>query len=211
MNSDDIRTQIDRAFAHEKRTGNTAQLLMQHSANTGLNLTSVQQTDCLNFIKAYILETPDLMDAAFQSAKQSNMLGTMQPVLDAAFHYWAEQQDYIPDNLGLIGLTDDAYLTRMFMEAISGLHAEQTGGPLLSLDLGPANQVMRKLIGEPIVTQLETHVGETMANQLIQTSMQQLMNFNGPFNLGMPDFGNYMSQYEIDREVDVRLGAMGVV
>ena len=211
MNSHDIRAQIDRAFAEEERSGDTARLLAEHSANTGLNLTLAQQADCLTFVKAYIHETPDIMDAAFQAAQESNMLGTMQPVLDAAFNYWAEQQDYIPDNLGVIGLVDDAYLTRMFMESISGLHAQQTGRPLLSIDLGPANRVMRNIIGEPLVTQLEAHVGQTIASQLMQASMEQLMNFGGSFNLGIPDFGNYMSQYEIDRDVDIKLGAMGVV
>lgn len=42
-------------------------------------------------------------------------------------------------------------------------------------------------------------------------SMQQLMTFGGPFSLGMPDYGNYMSQYQIDEAVNVELGAMGVV
>ena len=135
----------------------------------------------------------------------------MFALIDAAFAYWAEELDFIPDNLGLIGLADDAYLTRMFMETISGMHIQQTGQPLLSIDLGPPNRVMRNLIGEPMVTQLEAHIGQTIANQLMQTSLQQLMNFGGPFNLGMPDYGNYMSQYQLDQEVNVRLGAMGVV
>ncbi len=211
MNSNDIRTMINNSFEHEERTGDTAQLLAQYSINSGLNLTAEQQADCLAFIKGYVLETPDLMDAAFHSANQTNMLGTMQPVLDAAFHYWAEEQDFIPDNLGLFGLTDDAYLTRMFMESISALHLQQVGTPLLSIDLGPANRVMRQLIGEPVISQLEVHIGQTIASQLMQTSLQQLMNFGGPFSLGMPDYGNYMSQYQIDEAVNVRLGAMGVV
>jgi uncharacterized membrane protein YkvA (DUF1232 family) len=211
MNSNDIRTMINKSFEHEEHTGDAARLLAQYSINRGLNLTAEQQADCLAFIKGYIQETPDLMDAAFLSAKQTNMLATMQPVLDAAFHYWAEEQDFIPDSLGLFGLADDAYLTRMFMESISGLHAQQVGTPLLSIDLGPANRVMRQLIGEPVASQLDVHIGQTIAGQLMQTSLQQLMNFGGPFSLGMPDYGNYISQYEIDQSVNVRLGAMGVV
>ena len=211
MNSNDIREQINLALEHEQRTGDTARLIKNHLASTGVKLTPAQQTDYLNFIKSYIQETPDFMDAAFQASQQNQMLNLMQPLLDAAFNYWAEENDFIPDNLGLIGLADDAYLTRMFMETVSSLHLQQTGQPLLSIDLAPANRVMRHIIGEPLVLQLDAHIGQALASQLIQTNLNQLMNFAGSFNLGMPDYGSYMSQYDIDHEVNVHLGAMGVV
>ncbi len=206
MDSNDIRSQIKAAFEHEDRTKTVA----KHLARAGVSLTPAQQTDCLNFVKAYIRETPDIMDAAFHAAQQAGVADATRPIFDAAFNYWAEQHDFIPDNLGLIGLADDAYLTRMFIEAVSGLHAARAGRPLLSVDLGPANRVMRGLIGEPIVTQLDALVGQTIAGQTIQSGLQQLAGF-GSLDLNMPGYGDYISQYEIDQEVNVRLGAMGVV
>ncbi len=210
MNTNDIRSQINDALDHEERTKTVANLLIEHLKKIEVHLTPAQQTDCLNFVKAYVRETPDIMDAAFHAAQQAGVLDATRPIFDAAFSYWAEQHDFIPDNLGLIGLADDAYLTRMFIEGVSGLHAATAGRPLLSIDLGPPNRVMRGLIGEPIATQLDALVGQTLAGQMIQSGLQQLAGF-GSLGLNMPGYGNYMEQYDIDREVDVRLGAMGVV
>lgn len=210
MNSNDIRKRIREALDHERRTGQVARLLREHLARTGARMSADQQEQCLNFVKAYITETPDIMDAVYTAAEKANALAPMRPIFDTAFHYWEERNDFIPDNLGLVGYTDDAYLTRMFMEAVSGLHAQRSGRPLLPVDLGPPNRMMRMIIGEPIATQLDAHVGQTLAAQLIQNGLQQLGAMGAGFQLGgMPMPG--MSQYEIDREVDVRLGAMGVV
>ena len=210
MNSDAVRKQIQNAIAHEQKTGNVAKTLAQHLATHGVSLTPQQQAECLGFIKAFVSETPDIMDAAYVAAQQAGVLGSAQPIFDTAFQYWATGHDYIPDHLGLIGLTDDAYLTRMFLEAISNLHRQQTGGPLLNVDLGPANRVMRGLIGEPLASQLDAVVAQTVAAQAIQAGMQQIAAFAGGLNFGMPDLGA-ISQYEIDEQVDVQLGAMGVV
>jgi len=208
MDSNQIRTMIHSAIEHEEQTGNLATLLSEHLGRNGVQLTAQQQSDCLSFIKAYILDAPDIMDAAYNAAQKSGILHSMQPIFDTAFHYWAEEYDFIPDNLGLVGFADDAYLTRMFMETISNLHRQQTGQPLLAVDLGPPNRLMRNLIGEPAATQLDTVIGQTIASQVIQASMQQLSSFTDGLNIGMPDLGR-IDNYDIQHEVDVRLAAMG--
>ncbi len=210
MNSNGVRSLIRSAIEHEEKTGTVAQLLSQHLSRGGVSLTDHQKAEMLAFLAAYVRETPDIMDAAYHAAQQAGVLESMQPIFDAAFHYWAEPYDYIPDNLGLIGLTDDAYLTRMFLETISGLHQQQTGGPLLAIDLGPPNRVMRGLIGEPVATQLDAAVGQTVASQLIQAGLHQLAVFTGGLNFDMPGF-NGSTYTDIQHLVDVQLGAMGVI
>lgn len=210
MDSNAIREQIRKAMEHEDRTGAAASMVSRHVADNRISMTAQQQAECLLFVKAYVGETPDIMDAAFHAARQAGVLQTVQPVFDAAFQYWAEPHDYIPDHLGLMGLTDDAYLTRMFMETISNLHHQQAGGPLLGVDLGPPNRVMRHLIGEPIATQLDAAVGQTVAAQVIQASLQGLSAFTGGLNFPMGDLGQ-INQYDIDRQVDVQMGALGIV
>lgn len=69
---------------------------------------------------------------------------------------------------------------------------------------------MRHLIGEPIASQLDALVAQHVVGPMIQSGLQQLMSF-GQLNMAMPGFGNYMSLYEIDRSVDVQMGAMGIV
>jgi len=210
MNTNDIRQRIREALRHERRTGQVARLLREHLARTGTRMSADEQEQCLNFVKAYITETPDIMDAVYAAAEKAGALAPMRPIFDAAFRYWEERNDFIPDNLGLIGYADDAYLTRKFMATISKLHASRAGQPLLPVDLTPPNLVMRALIGEPIASRLDAHVAPAIANLIVQQSLQELGAMGAGFQLGgtpMPG----MSQYEIDREVDVRLGAMGVV
>ena len=209
MDSEQIRKMINTAIEHEDQTGNLAGMLSDHIAKARISLTGQQQSECIAFIKAYIAETPDIMDSVYNAAQRAGVLDSMQPVFNTAFHYWSEKHDFTPDNLGLIGLADDAYLTRLFMEAISSLHAQQTGQPLIGVDLGPANRLMRNLIGEPVVTQLDAMVGQTVASQVIQTTLQQLTSFTGGLNIGVPSLAN-INDYDLQHEVDVRLGAMGV-
>ncbi len=205
MNSNDIRSQIEKALEHEEQTHSVAKLLADRK-KTGIYLTSAQQTNCLNFIKEYIRETPDIMDAVYHAAQQAGALNQVSPIFDTAFNYWTNQYDYIPDTLGLLGLMDDAYLTRMFLESVSNIHALSTGKPLVSIDLRSPNNAMRALIGEPTATMLDTVVGQTIAGQMIQAGLQQLGRV-GVLNLNMPG----LSQYDIQEEAKLRLGAMGVV
>ena len=209
MNSNDIRSLMNFAFEHEEQTQTVAMLFADTLAATGVPLTLAQQTEYLEFVKGYVRETPDIMDAAYHAAQQDRALDAMQPIFDAAFSYWSEQHDFIPDNHGLIGLADDAYLTRMFMESVSDLHSANTGHPLLSIDLAPANRMMRSIIGEPIVSQLEALIGQTVASQMIQAGLQNLAGF-GSLDLNVSGYSDYISNYEIDQDVNIGLGAMGI-
>ena len=203
MDSDDIRDQIDEAFQHEEETEELARRLSRSGAPRA------QRADCLSFIKAYIRETPDVMDATYHAASQAGALESVRAVFDTAFQYWAEEYDIIPDSQGLIGLTDDAYLTRLFMETVSGFHAASAGRPLLSVDLGPTNRVMRGLIGEPLASQLDAVVAQTVAGQMMQSGLQQLAGL-GFLDLGMSGFESRLEQYEMDQRIDTQLGAMGI-
>ena len=90
---------------------------------------------------------------------------------------------------------------------------QQTGTPLIAGDLGPANRVVRGLIGEPFATQLDAGVGQTVAAQAIQASMEQLMQFGGGLNFGLGNLGGMQSAInmrDIEHQVDVQLGGMGI-
>lgn len=206
MNSNDIRQLIEQSLSNEDRSGFTADLIAQHRPN----LTQAQKNDVLSFMISYVAETPDLLDTAYQIASEQGIGTEIQTIFNTLFNYWAEKHDFIPDNLGLIGIVDDAYLSRMLIESVSTLHAQQTGKTLISIDLGPANRLMRELIGEPTASQLDGLVSQAVASQQIQSSLQGLMNF-GQINFPLGNLGSYTtSQMEIDRAVDVQLGAMGI-
>lgn len=208
MDSDDIRAQIHEALERDARTGTAAGLLEEHLHKTGVSWTAANRTVCLDFVKAYIAETPDIMDAVFTAASETGVLDEVRPIFDAAFSYWAEENDYIPDSLGLFGLTDDAYLTHVFMETVSSRQADRTGYPLLSIDLGPPNRVMRDLIGEPVASALDAAVTQTVDGQTIQGALHRLERLPA-LSLEIPGYGSLAAHHEMKQKVDVRLGTMG--
>lgn len=209
MDSNDLRSRIDRAVKEDKRTRNLEKLLADHLKKLGVSMTHEQQAGLVGFVRAYVKETPDILDGIFAAATRAAVLDGMRSIFDAAFRYWAEPYDFIPDRLGLVGLTDDAYLSRHLMEVASNLFQQQSGQPLVPIDLGPANRVMRGLIGEPIASQLDAIVGQTVAAQAIQMGLQQLLGFGSAFPLAMPNFGGVGNYSNISYEADVRLAAMG--
>ena len=130
-------------------------------------------------------------------------------MLNTVEEYFLEPNDFIPDYLGLIGLIDDAYLAQKLVQVLSDNYRQQTGIPLLNVDLSEGNNIIRNLIGEPIAGMLDASVMNTVQMPSMQQFFQNLMNFQGmmPMSTPHPIYGN-MSNSEI---ADVRLGAMGVI
>jgi hypothetical protein len=64
-------------------------------------------------------------------------------------NYFVTPDDIIPDELGLLGLIDDAYLTHCLIQSVSDQYQAQTGFVLMPSDMTKASQIIRSLIGEP--------------------------------------------------------------
>ncbi|MEZ4849186.1 MAG: hypothetical protein R3B93_11325 [Bacteroidia bacterium] len=206
MNTNDLRRIISKSIDKENKTKKLFKLIAQ-------TLEPSHQEDCFNFVKNYIQMTPNLIDIAYNAAQSHGVLQNFQPIFNTIFGYWSEDYDFIPDSNGMIGLCDDAYLSLCFIQEIASSRIPNTNKPLINLDLRNSNQIMRSLIGEPIATNLDQTIAQTFSSLTIQNTLATL--FSHPaLQMGMQNFGGFnsgMSQYEIDREVDIRLGSMGVV
>lgn len=209
MNTNNVRSKVQKAIKRDERTGDLARQIAEYSSNSGAALPPLQQKAIVQFCYDYIKETPDLLDAVAAAASKTNAHAGVQAMLNVALHYWSVRDDLISDQSGLIGLVDDAYLSRHFVEVASDTYGQQSGRPLLALDLGPANRAMRNLLGEPVASQLDAIVGQTMAAQAMQSTLQQLLGDGGAFPLMMPGSFGGSSYADISREADIRLGAMG--
>jgi uncharacterized membrane protein YkvA (DUF1232 family) len=128
----------------------------------------------LPFIQAYVEGTPDLLDAAFDAATAAGAGPAMQPIFDAALKYWQDPVDLVPDDLGMLGLLDDAYLSLRLLESVSAVQRAKTGRPLLSIDLEEINHRARQLLGEPTAARLDELVEETLRTPPLRTSTQML-------------------------------------
>ncbi len=78
-------------------------------------------------------------------------------------------EDMIPDRLGLLGVLDNAYCSLTLIQGVSDRHEQETGRRLFSPDLEAANEAMRRLIGEPVASQLDMFVGSKFkADPMVQ-------------------------------------------
>jgi len=114
------------------------------------------------FVLAYIEQVPYMMKIAWTAASNVGLEQEMQRILEMVESYWAEGNDVIPDELGAIGLLDDAYCSLTSLQSVSDHYRLQTGKHLFPNDLGEANRAMRRIIGEPYASELDRLVIRTM-------------------------------------------------
>jgi len=114
------------------------------------------------FVCRYIELVPYMIKVAWTAAVTVGLQGPMSRILDAVQSYWLEDDDIIPDQIGVVGLLDDAYCSLSSLQVVSDHYRLQTGKYLFPDDLTGANQVMRKIIGEPYASDLDRLVTGTM-------------------------------------------------
>lgn len=114
------------------------------------------------FVLSYIQQVPYMMKVAWTAASNVGLETEMGRILEMVESYWAEGDDVIPDDLGAIGLLDDAYCSLTSLQAVSDHYQLQTGKHLFPNDLSEANRAMRRIIGEPYASELDRIVIRTM-------------------------------------------------
>jgi len=126
------------------------------------------------FVCLYIDQAPYMMKVAWTAAGNIGLENEMEQILAVVQSYWEQDDDIIPDNLGVIGLLDDAYCSLCTFQAVSDHFQLQTGKYLFPDDLSAANRIMRRIIGEPYATELDKLVLTTMRESRAIESMKRL-------------------------------------
>lgn len=121
-------------------------------------LTDEQATPLLDELERFVRGTPDLLELAGIEAESHGVLAKMRPLLDVSVSYFLDEEDLIPDHLGLYGLLDDAYLTQKFLLSASEAHEEDHGIALLGEGLRPAIGVVHQWIGDEAAGTLDSKV-----------------------------------------------------
>ena len=170
MNSDDIRKQIEVSLRKEEKTKQLRKELSKTFSED-----EVEQK--WNFIKIYISSCPKILDIVYSASQKNNLLTVFQPVFNVIFNYWTEEYDIIPDNLGLVGLCDDAYLSLKLMQKLAEQDIPGTSSKLMNIDfIIKTNATMRDLIGEPAASQLDTIIEQTFMSVSFQSILSNLLN-----------------------------------
>ena len=128
----------------------------------------------IRFVRGYIEQVPYMMAVALTAAINVGLEPTMEKILEMVQSYWVEGDDIIPDDLGIIGLLDDAYCSLTSLQVVSDIYQLQTGKFLFPDDLSSANHVMRKVIGEPYVTELDRLVIQTTQESGLMQAIKAL-------------------------------------
>ena len=204
-----IERKIKKAIRDEEQTGRTAARIREVTQAMGIPLTDQQIQETVAFIAQYVQYVPHLLQQGIAAAGQLGIGGQMGQMMAQLEAYWREENDLIPDDLGLMGITDDAYATLFLLQSLSDTCKMTLGRAILAEDVTAANNVIaRVVLGEPIAGTLQQRVAVTLAEGLWNQLAQQFV--STPFTMGQVA-DPYWGGVSLNEYVDVQLGAMGVV
>jgi uncharacterized membrane protein YkvA (DUF1232 family) len=126
------------------------------------------------FVVGYIEQVPYMLKVAQTAAANVGLEAEMKNILEMVSSYWLQDHDVIPDHLGVIGLLDDAYCSLTSLQAVSDHFLLQTGKYLFPDDLSAANRVMRKIIGDPYVSDLDRFVTNAVKEAGVMQAVKAL-------------------------------------
>lgn len=169
MNTAALRQLIDRAHQHEAATGQLAKQLdtQLERLHPAIRLPVEDAQGVLaRFVTAYIVQVPDLLDAAQAVAIAAGIEAQIKPVLKIAEEFFLRPPSLMDGHDGLDGLLDEAYLAHRLVEEMNDLYIGQFGQPLIPMDTTVANLIAHQLIGEEFANQLDDAVHQTVENML---------------------------------------------
>ena len=174
METAKIQKIIADQFADAKSAVDLRTLLKVIAKREGVNPSGAELARGSGFVYNYIEQVPYLLTVAWTSARSVGLETEVERILKMVESYWIEDNDVIPDSLGIFGLLDDAYCSLSSMQTVSDLYRSQTGKFLFPDDLTSANKVMRKIIGEPFTTQLDEIVSKAISDARIGEAVKLL-------------------------------------
>ena len=169
-----IQNIITDQFADAGSVTDLRELLTVVAERQGARPDKLELSRGASFICNYIEQVPYLLTVAWTSARNVGIEDEMVSILKMVESYWIEDDDVIPDTLGIVGLLDDAYCSLSSLQAVSDLYRMQSGRHLFPEDLTAANKIMRKIIGEPYATELDGITARAITDANIRESVKAL-------------------------------------
>lgn len=174
MDTAQIQNIISTQFADPQSALDLQKLLRVVAERQGVQPSAMDLAHGSSFIYNYLEQVPYLLTVAWTSASNVGLETEVTSILKMVESYWIEDDDVIPDSLGIFGLLDDAYCSLSSMQTLSDLYRMQSGKHLFPDDLTAANKVMRKIIGEPYTTELDGLVDKAIADARVEDAVKWL-------------------------------------
>jgi len=172
METAKIQDIITDQFADPRSVVDLHKLLKTIAEQQGVHPGKMDLIHGSSFIYNYMEQVPYLLTVAWTSARNVGLETEVKHILEMVESYWIENDDVIPDSLGIIGLLDDAYCSLSSMQTLSDLYRQQTGKHLFPDDLTSANKIMRKIIGEPYTTELDEIIDKAVADAHVKEAVE---------------------------------------
>lgn len=164
MNTAHIESMIAEKCGEPDAESDVVELLGGVADRQGRTVSAADLQRGARFVSRYIELVPYMIKVANTAAGNVGLREPMERILEVVESYWLEGEDIIPDEMGIIGLLDDAYSSLTSMQMVSDHYQLQTGKYLFPDDLTSANHAMRKIIGEPYASDIDRMVTSTMQN-----------------------------------------------
>lgn len=174
METAKIQKIIAAQFADTKSAVDLRTLLRVIAKREGVSPSNTELAHGTGFVYNYIEQVPYLLTVAWTSARNVGLETEVERILKMVESYWIEDDDVIPDSLGIFGLLDDAYCSLSSMQTVSDLYRAQTGKFLFPDDLTSANKIMHKIIGEPFTSQLDEIVSKAISDARVGEAVKLL-------------------------------------
>lgn len=158
----------------DQAEGDLLELLSVVADRNGVTPVQEELAKGARFVLGYVEQVPYMLKVATTAAANVGLDTEMEHILGMVRSYWAQDLDVIPDHLGVIGLLDDAYCSLTSLQAVSDHYQLQTGKYLFPDDLTAANRMMRQIIGEPYITDLDRFVTNAIREAGVMQAMKAL-------------------------------------
>jgi len=174
MNTVKIQNIISNQFADPQSALDLQKLLKAVAERHDAKPNAMDLAHGASFVCNYLEQVPYLLTVAWTSARNVGLETEVTSILIMVESYWIEDDDVIPDSLGIFGLLDDAYCSLSSMQTLSDLYRMQSGKHLFPDDLTEANKAMRKIIGEPYTTELDELVDKAISDARVEEAVKWL-------------------------------------
>jgi hypothetical protein len=174
MDTSTIEAMIDAITGDPHAARDLHDLLAVVAERNGVEPDDRELARASGFVIAYMEQVPYMLKVASTAARTVGLDAEMSQVVRMVESYWEDDEDVIPDHLGVIGLLDDAYCSLTTLQTFSDHYQLQTGKHMFPEDLTAANRLMRKIIGDPYVDELDRFVTRAIKESGVMLAVKAL-------------------------------------
>lgn len=169
-----IQQQVKQVLLQSAAGDSFDQRLDQLAQNSAAELTQESRAVLRQLAENYVTSSVWMLAEVDAVTTTLGLANVVAPALQTAAGYYLNDNDLIPDQSGLLGLLDDAYLATRFIAQLSELYRAQTGVALLDVSLDNTSQLVRTFIEPQLAHQLDTMTQQGLAQVSQNLALAQL-------------------------------------